>query len=176
MTAAKLSPLLGSEFDRFLFASVGDERNGMALSVLSALARLNVDPWEVTVALSRMPKEKAKERLSQMIAPMTDGLVASLSSEVVAARLIGLLPNPSNASFDMPSPVKIAGAAIAWPPKNLIALVLFAIVLVSCVLAFALSTVDNGPWPFAHDKRIELDTLIGRSDSGLAALRPRPSS
>jgi hypothetical protein len=32
-----------SEFDPFLFAPVGEERNGMLLSVLSALARLEVD-------------------------------------------------------------------------------------------------------------------------------------
>jgi hypothetical protein len=36
----------GSEYDDFLFASMGEDRNGLPLSVLSALARLDVDPWE----------------------------------------------------------------------------------------------------------------------------------
>jgi hypothetical protein len=35
---------LGSKFDAFLFAPVGNDKNEMVLSVLSALARLNVDP------------------------------------------------------------------------------------------------------------------------------------
>ena len=33
-----------SEFDAFLFAHIGEEKNGMLLSVLSALARLDLDP------------------------------------------------------------------------------------------------------------------------------------
>jgi hypothetical protein len=33
------APLLGPEFDDFLFAPIGEERTGMRLSVLSALAR-----------------------------------------------------------------------------------------------------------------------------------------
>ncbi len=37
---------LGSEFDNFLFAPIGVDKNGMVLSVVSALARLDVDPWE----------------------------------------------------------------------------------------------------------------------------------
>jgi hypothetical protein len=62
MTHAAFAPLLGREFDRFLFATVGEERNGMTLSVLSALARLDVDPWKETAALSSMPRDKARSR------------------------------------------------------------------------------------------------------------------
>ena len=39
-----------SEFDSFLCAPIGEERNGMLLSVLSALARLDVDPWQEATA------------------------------------------------------------------------------------------------------------------------------
>jgi hypothetical protein len=42
---ARTSPL-GSEFDGFLYARIGEDSNGMLLSVLAALARLDVDPWE----------------------------------------------------------------------------------------------------------------------------------
>ena len=38
--------LFEHEFDDFLCASIGEEENGMALSVMSAFARRNVDPWE----------------------------------------------------------------------------------------------------------------------------------
>jgi hypothetical protein len=46
---------LGSEFDNFLFASIGESRNGMLLSVLSALARLDLDPWQEAAELARLP-------------------------------------------------------------------------------------------------------------------------
>jgi hypothetical protein len=43
MTRAALARLIGSEFDEFLSASIGEDRNGTGLSALSALARLDVD-------------------------------------------------------------------------------------------------------------------------------------
>ena len=46
MTHAALTPLLGREFDNFLFAPLGDDQNGPPLSVVSALAQLEVDPWQ----------------------------------------------------------------------------------------------------------------------------------
>lgn len=127
MTHHALTPLLGHEFDPFLFASVGEERNGMPLSVLSALSRLDVDPWELAVALSRMPKEKAKDRLAALIAPLTAVLETNPSSDVVAGRLIALLPNAP--SFVAPSPVNIAMAARARPSRYIIALCVVAVVL-----------------------------------------------
>ena len=45
---------LAAEFDDFLFASIGEERNGMLLSVVSALARLNVDPWQGAANLAQL--------------------------------------------------------------------------------------------------------------------------
>ena len=46
MTHAALSPLIGSGFGEFLGASIGEDQNGTGLTVLSAFARLNVDPWQ----------------------------------------------------------------------------------------------------------------------------------
>ena len=45
---------LGSEFDDFLFAPIGEERNGMPLSVVSALARSDLDPWQEAAQLARL--------------------------------------------------------------------------------------------------------------------------
>jgi len=36
----------GNDFDPFLFASVGEDRNGANVTVISALARLGLDPWK----------------------------------------------------------------------------------------------------------------------------------
>jgi hypothetical protein len=67
MTHAALSPLIGSEFDEFLGASIGEDRNGMGLTILSALARLDVDPWEEATSLARMPRNAAVVRLKALI-------------------------------------------------------------------------------------------------------------
>jgi len=53
--------LFEHEFDDFLCASIGEEENGMALSVMSAFARRNVDPWEEAARLSRLPRNVATE-------------------------------------------------------------------------------------------------------------------
>ena len=54
MTHAALTPLLG----RKLFAPLGDDQNGAPLSAVSALSRLDVDPWKEAASLARMPKEQ----------------------------------------------------------------------------------------------------------------------
>ena len=45
------APML-SKFDPFLFASVGEEIDGVPLSVLSVLTRLDLDPREEAAPLS----------------------------------------------------------------------------------------------------------------------------
>ena len=57
---------IGPQFD-FLCAPIGEDRNGTTLSVLSALARLDVDPWSEATSLARMPREAAAERLTALI-------------------------------------------------------------------------------------------------------------
>ena len=49
------APML-PEFDSFLFAAVGEERDGIPLSVLSALSRLGLDPRDEAARLSRLTK------------------------------------------------------------------------------------------------------------------------
>ena len=60
MTHAALAPLIGAEFDKFLGAPIGEGRNGTPLSVLSALARLDVDPWQEAASLARMPSGRGR--------------------------------------------------------------------------------------------------------------------
>jgi hypothetical protein len=47
---------LTSRYDEFLFAPICEEVVGMRLSVLSALARMNLDPWEEASRLAAMHK------------------------------------------------------------------------------------------------------------------------
>ena len=87
-----------SEFDAFLFAPVGEERNGMLLSVLSALARLDIDPWREAADLARMPGKLASQRLASLIETFPDLPTPPAGSETTAARLVALLPQGSRAS------------------------------------------------------------------------------
>src|ERR1700756_1699794 len=60
--------LLHSDLNDFLFASVGEEQNGVTLSVVSALTRLGLDPWEEASRLTPLPKPRAAEALAKVIA------------------------------------------------------------------------------------------------------------
>jgi hypothetical protein len=109
MTHAALTPLLGHEFDNFLFASIGDDQTSSLLSVVSALARLDVDPWKEAASLTRMPKELATRRLTSLIMSLPNGSTASLSAESVADRLIALLPRPGGFKTPPPAaPLRVA--------------------------------------------------------------------
>jgi hypothetical protein len=80
---------LPSAYDDFLYAPVGESTNGALLTVLSVLARQNLDPWKEAADLSRMPQETAARRLISMIAASPG---QSSNQAAVADRLIALLP------------------------------------------------------------------------------------
>ncbi|MGB9153006.1 MAG: hypothetical protein WCD70_07955, partial [Alphaproteobacteria bacterium] len=79
-----------SEYDDFLYAPICEEKNGMSLSVLSALARRQIDPWEEAALLADLPEQTAADRLAALIGPQPAEPVADI--EMIAARLITLLP------------------------------------------------------------------------------------
>jgi hypothetical protein len=80
------------EFNDFLYALIGSDKNEMPLSVLSALARLDVDPWEEAAELAELPKDVAKRRLVSLIARLPGGRSNQGDSRASADRLIELLP------------------------------------------------------------------------------------
>src|ERR1700722_275587 len=96
MTRCTSIALLGSEFDSFLFAPIGADRNGMLVSVLSALARLDVDPWQAADDLARLPQAEAIQRLALLIAPLPDSPSTHRDLGTTADRLIALLPRPGD--------------------------------------------------------------------------------
>lgn len=85
--SSSLNIRLGSEYNEFLFAPICDEPSGLKLSVLSALARQNIDPWQEAAALARLSSSAAKARLAGVIA--VDGVN---NADAVAAILVDLLP------------------------------------------------------------------------------------
>jgi hypothetical protein len=91
MAAPSSLSTLPSTCDDFLYALVGESTNGALLTVLSVLARQNLDPWREAAELSRMPQEAAARRLISMIAA-SPGRSATDNQGAVADRLIALLP------------------------------------------------------------------------------------
>jgi hypothetical protein len=60
--------LLHSDLNDFLFAAIGNEQNGMQLNVVSGLTRLGLDPWEEAARLAALPKARAAEVLTPIVA------------------------------------------------------------------------------------------------------------
>lgn len=82
----------GSDYDAFLFAEVGEDRTGAAVTVLSALARLDLEPWTEARELARLGREGAQVRLTTHFEAITDIPALALASEGRAAKLVSLLP------------------------------------------------------------------------------------
>jgi hypothetical protein len=92
MTLSARFSLLHSDLNDFLFASVGDEENGMPLSVISALTRLGADPWEEAARLAGLPKALAAEALAPMIARLPISRPQPSDNLAITQRLVELLP------------------------------------------------------------------------------------
>ena len=92
MTRTALTPLIGAEFDKFLCAPIGEDRNGTTLSVLSALARLDVDPWQEAVCLAQMPRATAAMRLTTLIDALPDESTKNIRAKGIVDDLVALLP------------------------------------------------------------------------------------
>jgi hypothetical protein len=81
-----------SDLNRFLFAEVGVEASGMALTVLSALARHGPDPWAQAEQLASLARPLAANSLAQIIAALSPQLWSAPTAAQVAGRLVDLLP------------------------------------------------------------------------------------
>ena len=66
----------------------------MRLSVLSALARIDVDPWEEATRFAAMPKAIAERTLVSTLDQVLGKSCHRSETEVIAARLVQLLPQP----------------------------------------------------------------------------------
>lgn len=97
---------LSASYDNFLYAPVCEDANGMRLSVISALARSDVDPWEEATRLAAMPRAIAEKTLLSILDLVSGRSWKSPEAAAVAARLIRLLPQQGEAA-----PVAATGAA-----------------------------------------------------------------
>ena len=84
---------LRPDLDRFLFAVVREERDGIPLSTISALTQLGLDPWDEAGRLAGLPKQDAVEQLTRLLLRLP-GSSPPLATEVrrIAGALIDVLP------------------------------------------------------------------------------------
>ena len=133
------------EFDRFLLASIREEKNGMLLSVLSALARQDIDPWQEAARLSRLPRAIAIESLRATIAALPPGPPDPVDPRSIAKRLTALLPLANAAGRSQQKTAASVLATQADAVKYIVALVLML-----GLLSFAASSRPPAPIEGAH--------------------------
>jgi hypothetical protein len=135
MSADKTKAPLGSDFNPFLFAAMGEESDNSRLSVVSALARLDLDPWVEAASLAGLSREAATVRLTNLIQALPAYAHAREGAAAAARRLVPLLPR----SESRPSPTLPPGRRDwpQWLPQTR-ALLFAALILAALLLSVAL--------------------------------------
>jgi hypothetical protein len=147
---------LRPDLDDFLFAPVGEERDGIPLSVISALTRLGLDPWDEATRLSSLERREAVDQLSSMIARLPGTLRSSEAPEI-AVGLVELLPTSSTCE---PAELRRSGRRKS-APLTTFWLICFLLVAAALVIMAA-----NGELPFGSHWQSEPPSLTegpGRS-------------
>jgi hypothetical protein len=139
MTLRPQFSLINSEFNEFLFASVGVEKSGIELTVLSALTRLGVDPWGEAARLSDLPREAAARALAAAIAALPEGEWKVSDSWAIAARLVDRLPGRGSTA---PRPPQ-AESSMNLKKKSAMAAWLISAVLLAAVLFAAWNMLND---------------------------------
>ena len=125
--------LLHSDLNDFLFASVGEEHNGVTLSVVSGLTRLGLDPWEQAARLAPLPKARAAEALATLIARLPIRRTLSSDDLAISQRLVELLPDQKSAPLQSRERVG-AGQKKYWGAMLLFACLALGAALLSSLL------------------------------------------
>ena len=107
----------------------------MLLSVVSALARLNVDPWEEAKELAQLPGEMARQRLASLIAALPEVPSVHRDSETIAARLIALLPSQAGSNRSAGKERLDGGISAPTSAHVVIYVIVMAIILGSQMVA-----------------------------------------
>lgn len=126
---------LDAKLDDFLFTEMSQEANGASLSVLSALTRLGVDPWQEGARLAGLPRDVAARELVPMIAMFPKDKRGSAEVQALAERLAALLPQRRSSRMTE----IVASSNRRWPDVPRLWLLCVGVLLVlSAMAAFGL--------------------------------------
>jgi hypothetical protein len=135
VTSTDAFALTNSDLNAFLFADVGIELNGSALTILSVLARLGEDPWAEAARWAKMRRSAAVECLAQSISKMPLGPLALADTHATASRLILLLPLKSRNVEKIVSGTNHVPTVREWVPMALFCLSLLFGIMFNMVSA-----------------------------------------
>ena len=136
---------LRPDLDNFLFAAVGAERNGIPLSMVSALTRLGLDPWDEAGRLSSLSTAEAIEQLARLIAELPGACRPLAEAREIAAGLIERLPKHD---CDGPvHPTQVRGLrrdpTVPTPGQSR-----FWVICLALAAALAIGIILRGGFPF----------------------------
>jgi hypothetical protein len=134
----------------------------MPLSVASALARLDVDPWQEAAELAGLPGGTATQRFASMISTLPDGSSTYPDSAMIAARLITLLPRPARPRI--PAHATLFGAGAPSPPRAVT-----YVYVIFMVLALGVQWITASHQPPAQVGNVEAPTPSTISPPGTTA-------
>jgi hypothetical protein len=136
---------LRPDLDNFLFAPVGEEQDGIPLSVISALTRLGLDPWDEATRLSSLERREAVDQLVPLIVRLPG--MRRAEARDIALDLVALLPTSS--STRGPAEVRRSGLRKSAPAKT------FWLICFLLVAAVLVSMATNGELPFGSHRPSE---------------------
>ena len=107
------------KLEPFLYATILEERSGVALTMLSLLARHDLDPWEEAAKFARWPGAATVAAVSDLLAEIMpySFLDECVSTETV--RLLGLLPPPNFADPVVQNPMRLVVADLLKRLKDI---------------------------------------------------------
>jgi hypothetical protein len=134
----------------------------MLLSVLSALARSDVDPWQEANELARLPREAAIRRLVLLIAELPGGPSTHPDLGTIASRLIALLPR--RASSNISSRDMLPGASTVTNSR-----IFTFVIIMAFMLGVQYIMASRQPPP-------QVDNATGPASSTFFPQMPPPAS
>lgn len=167
ITHSRSPSSLGTQFNAFLFASIEEGASDAPLSVVSALARLDLDPWQEAAELTGLPSETAGQRLAALLTKLPVSDRAHSDSQTIAQRLIALLPGPRVPESGS-SPGVVAGA----PVQLALTLIMTLFILMS-LIASATSSLTGRASPGTASAAPAAAPAATQSKAPPANLQPR---
>ena len=131
----KAFALENSGLGTFLYADVGKELNGSALTMLSMLARLGRDPWAEAARWAKLPRAGAIDSIAQSIAQMPLVPAALAETRSTAARLVQFLPATMAGALQGSATKAKTPSMPAWLPMTALYCAISLVMALSVLLA-----------------------------------------
>jgi len=133
MNSSARSLRCNPEFDAFLFATISADDGEIPLSVLSMLARLDLDPWQEAAQLATLSPESAAQKMVSILGALPNRPLRSPDILIIATRLVAMLPHRVRSRS---APLGVLSAASAGTPRphphaNVAFLAVYLIVMVA---------------------------------------------